>query len=1036
MDREWHGLACTRHNQRQMDLRSERRVVTALFVDIVGSTDLMMRLGPEVMRRRLADSFAQMSARIAEHGGTVENYAGDAIFAIFGAPAARTDDPERALRAAHACAEWSRAGLGDERLSIRVGIETGESLVDLDAVDRHERMAIGPCVNIAARLQQHADAGDILVGPATHAATAAVANFEALGQRELKGVGEIEAWHFVEFASSAEAPSVPFVGRQAELAMLTDAAARSANGEQVMTLVTGAPGLGKSRLLTELIRTRRESGRVRTIELRCRPAGEEGSNTPLRQLVESDVPNATPAAIRARLNGLLGSDAAAITVAPVLHSTGLEPSAALLAISRYEQRTNIAEAWRRYLTALAREQPLIIAVEDVHWADPVLVFMLYHVTSSGDAPLLVVATARPEFAGSPLIRAGENMVHVELQPLDDDAADQLARAARGSIAGLDRAEGNPLFIIELARAQSAGATGDVPLTIQAAIAARLDELSPDERQLLQQVSVAGETFDVRDAALLTDREPAEIAGMLGRIAHLGFVEFAGRAYRFHHALAHDVAYSRLPVSNRMQLHARYADDGVVPGDEIGLAFHLWQAAKPPDAAWVWEDASRFDRLRKRSFDAQLAAGAQLETWNQYEQAEDVYAHAVELAADSPERARALSGLGMAQRWQGKGDDAWKTRLATIDAYHEAGTDPPAKLYADMLEVIAFNWGYFHDLPTDELVGQLIDDGLRFARASDDKISLARLLMERASLESVLDGTDEVVAFVESEDALQFGDAAHRLAEVLAWNGDFDRSLALYQRVFADLLPRGALINEPEALIWYTLVNFWAGDIQAASATAERAKADLAKGRSVHTRSHVLGVRSLVAIGRGDWAGLLEMTDEFEAMLAAHPDDAFCLIGGAAVGFGGAARLLSGIQLPNDLAKDAARMVEGSELVQASSILLPEAMLGDVEAVDRGAAAYAPGLRLFDRANVSDMLHLMPAIAAVMTERWELLEAPTARMEYSAAHGSRLAAAALTAITEERTGGTGPRHEQLRALGYNGISELLRIRARTLQAASL
>jgi class 3 adenylate cyclase/tetratricopeptide (TPR) repeat protein len=1018
-----------------MDLRSERRVVTALFIDVVGSTDLMMRVGPEVMRRRMADAFGQMSARIAEHGGTVENYAGDAIFAIFGAPTARTDDPERALRAAHACAEWSRAGLGDDRLSIRVGIETGEALVDLDAVGRHERMAIGSCVNVAARLQQHADAGDILAGPTAQSATAALANFEPLGRLTLKGVGEVDGWRFVDFAQSAEIPSVPFVGRQQELATLTEAAARSTRGEQIMALITGSPGLGKSRLLGELLRSRRAGGNVQVIELRCRPAGEEGSNTPLRQLAEAEVPNANPDAIRARLNDLLGAEVAGVTSAAILHSTGLEPSPALLAISRYEQRTNIAEAWRRYLTALARQQPLILAVEDVHWADPVLVFMLYHVTARGDAPLLVVATARPEFAGSPLIRAGESLVQVELQPLDAGAAVELAEAARGTIAGLDRAAGNPLFIIELARAQSTAASDDVPLTIQAAIAARLDELSPDERQLLQQVSVAGETFDVRDAALLTDREPAEVAGLLGRIAHLGFVEFAGRAYRFHHALAHDVAYSRLPVSNRMQLHARYADEGVAPGDEIGLAFHLWQAARPPDAGWVWDDADRFEVLRKRALDAQLAAAKQLETWNQYEQAEDVYARAVELASDSLEKATALAGVGRAQRWQGKGDDAWKTRLASIDAYREAGTDPPAVFYADMLDVIAFNWGYYHDLPSDEQVVRLLADGLTVARSTGDKVSLARLLMERASLEGVLEGTDEVIAFVESDQALQFADAAHRLAEVLMWNGEFDRALDLYRRVFDDLLPRGALINEPEALIWYTLTNFWAGDINAAAATAERASADLAKGRSVHTRSHVMGMKSLVAIGRGDWSGLLKLTDELEAMLVAHPTDAFCLIGASAVGFGGAARLLSGIDLPNDLAKDAARMVEGSELIQASSILLPEAILGDDAAVDRGAAAYAPGLRLFDRANVTDPLHLIPALAAVMTERWEMLDAPIATMEYCAAHGSRLAAAALEAIVEERSGSDGSRHEQLRALGYNGISELLRIRARTLQPTS-
>ena len=243
-------------------------------------------------------------------------------------------------------------------------------------------------------------------------------------------------------------------------------------------------------------------------------------------------------------------------------------------------------------------------------------------------------------------------------------------------------------------------------------------------------------------------------------------------------------------------------------------------------------------------------------------------------------------------------------------------------------------------------------------------------MERAAFAGVLDGTDEVDALVNSDDAIEFADLAHRLAEVLMWNGEFGRSLELYHRVFDDLLPRGAAINEPEALIWYTFANFWEGGLDAAAAIAERARKDLDKGRSVHTRSHVMGGRALVMMGRGDWTGLLEMTNEFETMLAEHPDAAFCLLGAAAIGYGATARLVSDIALPNDLARDAAQMVEGSTLIQASSVMLPEAILGDLAAVDRGSEAYAPGLRLFDRANVSDVLHLIPALSAVMTERWD------------------------------------------------------------------
>jgi class 3 adenylate cyclase/tetratricopeptide (TPR) repeat protein len=1018
----------------QMEIHTERRVVTALFIDVIGSTDLMMRAGPEIMRRRLADAFSHMSAHIVEHGGTVENYAGDAVFAIFGAPTARVDDPQRALRAATACAEWAAAGDGDQRLSVRIGIETGEALVDLDAVDRHERMAIGPCVNVAARLQQHADAGRILVGPTAHAATADIARYEPLGVLDLKGLGAIEAWRLVDFVSTDGVPRVPFVGRDAELRALIAAADRAASGEQMLAVVVGAPGLGKSRLVDELIKARLEAGLARVMEARCRPAGEEGRNTPLRQLIEADIPDASPDGVRARLHELLEPAEAAAAAIAILHSTGLESSADLQAITRFEQRSNIAEAWRRYLSALARDVALIVSVEDLHWADPVLLFTLYHVTSGGDARLLVVGTARPGFEGGALIRPPDGRIQIDLEPLDASAAGALAEAARGRLAGLERAAGNPLFIIELARAQSGSTTAaDLPLTIQAAIAARLDELAPDERALLQQVSVAGETFDVRDGALLTDRTPPEVAGMLGRIAHLGFVQGFGNSYRFHHALARDVAYGRLPVSTRLQLHARYADEGVPPSDPVARAFHLWEATKPPDADWAWEDTGRLAALRKAAYDAQLAAGRQVEAWNQYEQAEEVYAHAVDLATDALERATALAELGRAQVRQGRGDDAWANRERSIAAFAEAGSAPPARLYADMLESVTLNWGYFHDLPADAQVSRLLDAGLKSARSTGDDVSLARLLMERASFTSDPAGTDEVLAFLDLDNPLPFADAAHRTAQVLMWAGEFSRSLALYDRVFNELLPRGGVFNEPESMIWYALTAFFGGNLELAIELRDRADSDLAKGRSVHTQSHVLGIRSLLALGRGEWPELLRVTEEIEALMAANPDDSFCLVGGSAVGFGGAARLRAGTGLPNDLASDAARMIGESELVQASSIMLPEAMLGEVGAVDRGLGAYEPGLRLVDRAAAWDVLHLMPAITAVMLERWDMLSAPIARLEHCAAGGSKLSTAVLEAIAEERAGHS--QHEQLRVLGYAGISELLSIRARARQAES-
>jgi len=480
----------------------------------------------------------------------------------------------------------------------------------------------------------------------------------------------------------------------------------------------------------------------------------------------------------------------------------------------------------------------------------------------------------------------------------------------------------------------------------------------------------------------------------------------------------------------MQLHARFADEGVASSDAIGQAFHLWHAARPPDAAWVWEDPATFEAIRRRAFDAQMAAGRQLETWNQYEQAEDVYGHGVELAVSGEERAPALAGLAWAEHRQAKGDDAWKNRLAAIDAYSASGS-VPASLYADMLEIATLNWGYFHTVPEDELVMRLLDDGLTSARTNGDDVSLARLLAERTAFTGDPTGTDEVLALLEIDDPVPLADAAHRTAQMLTWAGAFDRSLELYGRVFGELQPRGAIFNLHEALLWYAYTAFAVGDLGLAREDCQKAQADLARGRSVHTQSHVIALRALLALSSGDWSGLLAANDEFEALVHAHPDEGYCILGGSVVGLGGVARLMAGIVLPNDLAADAARMVDDSELVAASSILLPSAMLGDEAAVDRGIAAYAPGLRLVDRAEVWDVMHLWPALATVMTERWDLLDAHRARLELCAAHGGRLAAAVLEAIDEERAGGPS-RHAQLNELGYHGISELLRVRARSRQ----
>jgi tetratricopeptide (TPR) repeat protein len=849
-------------------------------------------------------------------------------------------------------------------------------------------------------------------------------------------LGVVEAWRLAGFRSGGEAVQVGFVGREAELASLRVAFERARQRTAMLALIVGPPGQGKSRLAAEAIR---EAASARVLEVRCRPGTETGVNSPLRQLVESDVPGATPEAVEQRLVALVGGSEGPDIAAAICHSSGLAVDERLLAITRYEQRELIADAWRRYLEAVSSEMLLCVLIEDVHWADPLLLRVIDHLTSDLAAPLVVLATARPEFIGTAHLRPRQNRLQIDLGPLDPAAVERLVElAGEGASTGgkaLERAGGNPLFIIELARSRSLATT--LPVTIQAAIAARLDELTPSERELLQRASVAGETFDVRDAALLGEQEPGEVAAALGRFAHLGFVIPVGSSYRFHHALVRDVAYGRLPVIERMALHARYAVEGLDPGDVEALAHHWWEALKPQDADWVWEDKDRLTTMRRDGYRIHLAAGGRLEQRNAYEEALQVYLRAVDLADATADRAAAEAAVGRAYARQGLGDDAWSRRLRAIDLYREAGASPPAQLYADMLEITAFNWGYFHQLPDDAEVLRLLDEGIDAARANGDDVSLVRLLAERASFTGDVSGTEEIHRFLDRPDAVQFADAAQRMATVYAWAGRIADGVSLFETVFDRLIPAGALINEPEALAWYGMAAFNAGDLARAGTLADRLRVDAVR-RSVHTRSHALSLKALVFFGRGDWDGLQSTTQDLESLVRENPNASFCLLSAAAVGYGTAATVLAGGPLPPDIDEQAKRHVGDSERVQAASVMLPKVMAGNGEAIAPGLRGYESGLRLWDRYRAWDVADLIPAIALTILERWDELSPVLARLDEFAARGARLSRAAAAAIREEKAaarGGPPPVHEELRSLGYLGLSELIRFRpARVTESA--
>ena len=975
------------------------------------------------MKRELDRAFEDLRALLLEHGGTIEKYIGDAIFALFGAPVAHADDAERAVRAASACAQWASLD-GRGLLAIRIGIETGEAIVDLDALDARQRMAVGEVVNVAARLQAAADPGEILVGPTCRRITADVAEYASPRPVELKGIGAMMVATLRGLAAEPHQAGSAFVGRETELRTLGDAYRRATAGRTTFALVTGPPGQGKSRLTQELLRTLDEHARV--LIARCH-AGIEDALRPLQQLLAADLGTATIEGLRDRAEALFPDpDDRASVVEAIAHSCGLLTSERLLALRMVERRDAIEDAWRRYIASVARSGPLVIVVEDLHWAQPQVVRILDQVTARAAAPVLVVATARPEILGTAALRPSAELVHVELQPLDPDDAAALASEV-GHLAGraLDRAAGNPLLILELARAR--GLDEELPITVQSVIGARIDELEPSDRQLLQRVSIVGESFTVRDAALLGDVTPGDTVGALARLVHGRYLRVSDGAYRFDHALVREVAYARLPVAERMRLHARFASQGIDRDDLDRLARHWWEALRPPDQEWVWQGDPQLREMRREAIEVHIAAAAQQADRLLHESAIELYTRASAFASDARDAARLEEGLGWAFVRGAQGDAAWEHRLRALDLYRSLGEDPPATLYADTLSVAVSSFGYFFTLPSEQRVRDLLEEGEAVARRSGDNVSLLRLMANRAMFLG-----DSALA----DEALRLADAVaspHDVAEVLRIigqayieAGNADGAEPVYERVDA-LVAGGATANVTEILSFKPLLSYARADL--ARLEDDTKAVDLfARTSNAHTKGHALGAWALLLSARGEWERLRETANETKELVEADPGAAFCLIPATTIALATVADLLAGKQYTDDVDRLIERMTPAQPTVWAALLALPRVM--------SGRPAFGPDL---ERAyatkgtwhrDIWDPLGVKPVIARVIAERWDELPPALSRLDALAANGATLAAALAAAVREEiaaASGGAVPRHAELRGLGLVGLSELLRFR---------
>jgi class 3 adenylate cyclase/tetratricopeptide (TPR) repeat protein len=1003
----------------------ERRVITALLVDVVGSTALTVQLGPERFKRALDQAFLELKAIITAEGGTLEKFIGDAIYAFFGAPTAHADDPQRALRAAYACVRWSAArGGASVPFAVRIGLETGEAIVDMAATEtEHQQTSVGTCVVLAARLQQHAEPGQILVGPLCHEMNAGVATFVGLGAVELKGLGPQEVWRLVGFTHPSAGARLPFVGREGELARLRAAFDSARSGRCVLALVSGPPGQGKTRLVEEFAGKLQSEAQL--LKARCRPAGELGARNPLREFLTSHDVAISADGLGERLGGLFPDALERHRVFSALaHSAGLVVGPGLAALPAAERQDEIENGWRRYLAALARSEPLILWADDLHFAEREVVHLLDRLTRGASMPVLIVATVRPEFGARAALPPGGNRLFVTLDALHAAEAQSLARhAGSAAPAGLERAEGNPLFIIELARARSLDVAGDVPITLKGIIGARLDELPSQDRELLQRVAVVGENFTTRDAMLLSGRESADVPPALDRLAALLYLQPAPAGYRFHHALVRDVAYGRLTTAERMQLHARYAQEGVPPDDAQALAHHLWEAVGPEDAEWVWEGNEALPDLRARAREAHLAAARRYAGRFAYERALEACQRTFRFAIDSADVARVEQALGDIRAAEGEAEDGWRHYLRARDSYREVGMEPPPDLYPSLLELVVYTPGMFRRPPDDGFVETLIQEGEAVARRANDRASLARHLALRAYRSH--DPTQLVEALRLSEgiaDSASLGSFLEHAGILQNRVGEFALARRTFERL--DTLASPNVLSDRQ-MEFRAILALNTGSVGEAESLARRFLAASAS-RGPHLRTHAYREQSHVLLAQGNWRGLCDLAVDTERLVAEHPETSFCYAVTAVLSFATVAHAIEG-RSPEARAlfAQAEAPMQAEPLERESVLMLASGVMGErdkVSALRRDArGAKAPAFWFF---------HRMEAVSLTMLERWDELQDALEPLERIVAKGSPYVEALVAAIREEMAaarGGPAPRHDRLRELGYRGWSQLLAYR---------
>jgi class 3 adenylate cyclase len=851
----------------------ERKLATILFADLVGSTELGGSMDPEHARDLLDRFYDAMAAEIALGGGTVEKFIGDAVVAVFGAPAAQEDHAERALQVALSMQERLQE-LFHGGLSLRIGVNSGE--VAVGRPREGSSFATGDAVNVAARLEQAAEPGHTLVGERTAALVGDAfelgvpRTIAAKGKPGGVGCRELGRMRAPRRPRGGHGLQATFVGRTRELDRLEAIAARTrGDGRPRLARIVGEAGVGKTSLVRELRERLPAATRFRLG--RCLSYGRGVTYSALADVLREEIgagPEDPADDILARLAGreilglTLGLDAAG----------ELEPRAAML---------RLQDAWVEFVTGLGSEGLAVLVIEDLHWAAGPLIEVLERVLSEAEGPVLLLATTRPDGAPFPqadtlaLERLGDGemaeLIEAELgSPLDSHARDLV----------IGHAEGNPFFAEEvladlldrrlLERSDGVWSLGDtaaglgVPDSVRGVLAARIDLLPAEAKEALGAASVIGRSFTPGGLAALTGASAA-----VRTLVERGFVRPAQPRLVFKHALTRDVAYAGLPRADRARLHAAFARwleaEDATEGRAGTLAHHYSEAVAPDIAELAWR--GRGDELAQLSEAALAWLRRASELAVAHFDLEDALSHLHRAAELAPDDAEVWHAIGRVNALKFDGEAMWP---AMERALQLTGSDEAlADLYAELTFESAMRGGMWKRPLEHGLVESWLARALELAEPGG--AAHARALVAKWMWDDDAEAAELAVALTQRIDdpvLLSYAYWARSGAAFVAF--DFHEADRWAQRRFR-LLDR---LTDPDKIAH---IHYYGATAALAAGRPDEAEAlvrehDIVASRlSPHHEVHALGVLLFVEEALGHWDEVRRLQDRVERAVVANQD---------------------------------------------------------------------------------------------------------------------------------------------------------------------